>query len=446
MKFRIGLILLALLLFSGCRAALHEWQPCCRADEAALVLGEDAGLADALEAARLRREGILKVPKEDILPLVQGREEQTVDISRLASAVRRAEIIAYSAALEDFNLLADIIRQIYGAYNYFGGDGVFLPIFDEVRATLQLREYWPTSDFATLIFDALSENINDNHFMLDDELMGNEFAPEENFRLSLSDAGEFYYSNQPQKPFERLEFENVSLRCHYGFPVITIRQMGFPDGRRGSHGADARRFLSYAVALRDEPVIIVDIRSNGGGNGNLPIRWLHALTGEIIAGNYWGIEGRSYESFVDAVKNQGRNNPFYSSYENFRVYVQPEPLGEYNTLLHNLPDEIVANNQLLILLIDRGTASAAEGFADLAFNLENALVIGQNTAGALHTNMTYPRRYLPNSGITFGLGRGIHIHPPGHLPEGIGITPDIWTDGDALKATLAMLNKNFIWE
>jgi len=74
----------------------------------------------------------------------------------------------------------------------------------------------------------------------------------------------------------------------------------------------------------------------------------------------------------------------------------------------------------------------------LAFNIENTLVIGQNTAGMLNTSGG-SALFLPRSGQHISFGHFAHVHPPGHLPEGIGLTPDIWVHGDALAATFAML-------
>ncbi|MCL2285617.1 MAG: Gfo/Idh/MocA family oxidoreductase, partial [Firmicutes bacterium] len=99
----------------------------------------------------------------------------------------------------------------------------------------------------------------------------------------------------------------------------------------------------------------------------------------------------------------------------------------------------IENDRLIILLTDRFTASAGDAFADLMLNMENTLIIGQNTAGILLTCMMYTRLSLWRSGVPFGFGATIHIHPEGHLPEGIGIAPDLWVNGDALTAALALL-------
>ena len=497
-----------LLFIFGCLVLLST----CQTAPRVVYPGEVINLQDVLAMAQVRREGIIRPSREAVLALVHEREAPTIDLGQLFSRECQSIDISYQEAIEDFTVFSDVIRQLYGAYHYFGGDEVFLPIFEEITNTLAAQTNWAVSDFAELIFDSLEDIITDKHFMINERHMGNWydfFVPDngvnavfdrignrfrnrqtglfvedilfENtslaneldsiFRLSMDSNGRFYYSivivrrrdaqttanltilyengrqaNLSVSPInpEVLPFEDSSLRYVYGFPIVTVRQMGFPDSVYGWGSEDARRFLAIAEELQDEPVVIVDIRSNGGGNATLPIRWLHILTGEIVPTNFWGVTwGWSYEDFISIVGDDNPNNPFHIPYKIFHRYLVPEPLGPLHFLRHAHEDKIVSNNQLLIILTDRWSGSGADKFTDLAFNLSNALVIGQNTFGALHTDMTFTRLYLPNSGMLFGFGTGIHLHPPGHLPEGIGIAPDIWVNGDALEAVLAMLNREF---
>jgi len=104
------------------------------------------------------------------------------------------------------------------------------------------------------------------------------------------------------------------------------------------------------------------------------------------------------------------------------------------------PCEIVSNDQLIIVLVDRFTASAGEQMVDLAFSMENVLVIGQNTAGVLITSSGWINSALPWSSITFDFSADMRVFPEGHFIEGIGFAPDIWVIGDALTAALNMLN------
>jgi len=104
------------------------------------------------------------------------------------------------------------------------------------------------------------------------------------------------------------------------------------------------------------------------------------------------------------------------------------------------PVNMVSRDQILILLTDRYTMSAAESMTDMTFNLENSLIIGNRTGGVLNFDLTFPGMTTPYAGMPFGFGSTMFIHPEGHLLEGIGIMPDLWVIGDALEAAIALLS------
>lgn len=79
---------------------------------------------------------------------------------------------------------------------------------------------------------------------------------------------------------------------------------------------------------------------------------------------------------------------------------------------------------------------------DRIFNIENTLVIGQHTAGMLVSTQGWDMFYLSNSAIPFTFGPVVTVHPHNHFYEGLGFAPDIFVIGDALNATLNMLQKN----
>jgi hypothetical protein len=209
----------------------------------------------------------------------------------------------------------------------------------------------------------------------------------------------------------------------------------------------AWQFLSFAPKLHNEPVIIIDIRGNLGGNVHLGTLWLKLLTGEFIPHNFrhMGIFDRNELIADDSENAMYHARQFAEYFDIYELYEITFPeafwLDENHFIFGSFPDRIVPNEQLIIFLTDRNTASAGESFADLAFNMENTLIIGQNTMGSLLTGTSFPSRItLPNCGMPFNLGRGFFVHPENHLTESIGLAPDIWVQGDALSATLAMLS------
>ena len=460
------------------------------------------GLQYALDVANIRRENLVRPNIDRIAGLVEGRTTR-LDMMRFYQPPERTggQLLSTADAMYDAQAFFDSLRYTYGAYTYFGGDEVFLPIFNEIMDTLAGYDYWDVRDFGNLIFDSLRPMLRDNHLSFGGhrfsvsadiyvwaspfdrtpygfrsrlnglyvaEIVGHDL--EDVFRLNIDNTGDMHYipiivvrggagtrhypvtvryENDDYEIVDfirhsptRRDFSNSRLRREQGIPIVTVRTMGFPAStHRGSNAIDAQRFLSFAEELRDEPIVIVDIRSNGGGFGLLSAQWLYLLTGEIVPNNFMWLMTRSYHEWQEVIASGTPESMFYIPTDVFRQFSLSEPVGDYHTLNRSPTEGIVQRDQILILLVDRYTASAGDGFADRMFNMTNTLVVGQNTGGVLHTDLTHPNLFLPRSGLNFGMGRSINIHPEGHLDEGVGITPDIWVTGNALTAVLAMLSR-----
>ncbi|MCL2202962.1 MAG: S41 family peptidase [Defluviitaleaceae bacterium] len=454
-------------------------------------------LADALAMANIRREGIVAPDIDRAIALTQDRVPQTLGMWEVfGREVTRPSHISTEDALYDVRLFFEVMRQVYGAYTYFGGDEIFLPILAELEATISASETWSANNFSTLLSGALSPVISDNHFHIDGRALGvrygfftgeTQFArtangfrnlscgryvayvaehdPEVLFRLSMNDYAKLYYIPVVVRYGGDLRYtltvaytcgyrEEISLRRflpgrHYsrpvtltfaeGIPVVTIMAMGFPASTYGFNFGGARRFLEIAEEVRDEPVIIIDIRGNGGGNGSLASQWMHIVLGEIVPANFMGLQMRNYYALREVMKAQSYESSFYIPFAVFETYNPTMPLGDYHLLSHPHPHHIVENERLFVLLTDRYAGSAGDSFASMMLNIENTLIIGHNTAGVLHTDMTYPRLFLPRSGLQFGFGRTIHLHPEGLLPEGIGVAPDIWFTGTNMVPAVVQL-------
>ena len=77
---------------------------------------------------------------------------------------------------------------------------------------------------------------------------------------------------------------------------------------------------------------------------------------------------------------------------------------------------------------------------DAARNVENTLIIGQNTYGVLTSN-AYTVMYLPNSGVAVQLGCNLCVFPEGDFEEFVGYQPDLWTSADALDVAINLVHK-----
>ena len=470
----------------------------------------------ALDMAILRRENIAAPDSAAILYLIQRQEQLPAARNRLSSRFQSniaRDYFPVEDAITDIWLLLDLMRDWYGGYTYFGGDEVFIPLFEALEAELLghgcnvigeilgLGGDIITLDvFSGILSLQLNSAVLDTHFAIDNrpmnviyefyhytgatydrsaagfrnrdtglylveieghniddtmklhlDLYGNLFYTpvvlvDRNYLTTADFFYEYLTHPYPQEfideqflkaPIyfiyegekqERRQFElynmNIldgwvddyfvdlslpTLEFIDGIPVVKVMIMGH-SFLRDTYDLHVAPFLSFAELLQNEPVVIIDLRGNRGGFSAAISRWLYYLTGRSVHQNFVELSARGYSQ------------------------------GQINTD----PREIVEIDQKLVFLTDRWTSSAGEVFVDAAFSMTNTLVIGIPTHGVLVASGAHPDSgySLPNTGLPFGFGSTLYVWPEGHFAEGVGILPDIWVDGDALTAALALLRNS----
>jgi len=465
---------------------------------------------DVLATANQRRQNTFEPDMDRVHALIYGRDPSVIEWERLFYAPR-AQAISTEEAIEDVMILFDLLKHWYAAYNYFGGDEVFLPVRDSVLDSISEMERVVTVMFSMMLHEALAEVITDNHFQFDGRTIGinnyrfvweTPFYKTENgfrhrdtdrylveiegynidevLRLAVNEYGEFFYVPVFMRPTEHgriyganFIFENgdeeriimndrevifgqpptPTLEFENDIPIVTMRgNMPFPvetawDEVLGYNPAYGQLFLSFAEELRDEDVIIIDIRTNGGGSADLLRIWLYTLTESIIpvSGAVISTEGitppddmESLPALWYAYFNTSAESLEYFAFWQ-EVFDSSSELNDNHWLDFLQGDPTFINEALIILLVDRFAGSAAEVFTSHILNMENTLVVGQNTFGTLLTSYFMPL-HLPNSGIPVIMGPLMIMHPENQWQEGIGYAPDVWVIGDALTAALAILN------
>ena len=100
------------------------------------------------------------------------------------------------------------------------------------------------------------------------------------------------------------------------------------------------------------------------------------------------------------------------------------------------------NDNLLVILTSRRTASAAEHLMDAAYNLENVLFIGENTSGALVGSNTNVQ--LRNSKFVVGIGMEQNFVPStnDYFEEFRGFYPDLWVPAGEAEELAVKLMEN----
>jgi len=455
-------------------------------------------LDDLLYFALKRREGITRPSLDNALLLTQGRTPAPLPHILREQGNRR--VVNLEEAIHDVNILFQALYSSYGGYVYFGGNEVFLTMRDRIIGqVVALGDMVRPAQLEEILIENLSPAIIDNHFRIGNVILGatmtyyrtvnaayyrteNGFRNRENglylqsiqghemhdlediMHLHLDREGILYYSPvfltegdivQSEAVFvyedetyikyfwirvgsSLRSLEYPTLKWVGTIPVVTVMAMGF-DRHENAHNINHfLPFMSFAEQLQNEPVIVVDLRSNGGGNGLLPVRWLYKFLGEIVPANHLTL---FTELFDIEWERQNPYNRFSNSLYSVEHFDDIASFHNGHYIRNTHPEGIVDNEQLFVIITDRFVGSAAEVFVDLAFSMSNTLVIGAPTAGVLTFSSSSPLT-LPNSGIEFGFGQGMYIWPKNHFAEGAGIRPDIWTRGDALDAALNLLKNS----
>ena len=467
--------------------------------EATIPIPERIETMDTLMALVNRNHEAIRKPQIVFEDYVHSSSGEPFDIFAYSEGKEYDETAVLTAeqAHTDVDILFQALRSTYGPYYHFGGDEVFLKARDDILAECIAKERLSAGELSALLIKHLSF-IRDAHFTVNNtrfsEAMkahiynqgtaylraGELFVtadgkkavktiagalPEEMLRLSISSEGEvvYYpvmllengvdpetleveYTDGTRETLTPPQWESgyeeskitVEMRDRQGIPVLFARNMYFDQAPGGE---DGQVFLDYAEQLGKAPVSMIDLRSNGGGNGILPLKWLSAFVGEQVTGNHLSIQRWSEEEML--AYGQDTENQYYVPVEEMQQYEGTSPINAQYMKNGDLPDTFVQNDSLLIVLTGKNTASAAEVFVDAAVNVENILLIGHNTFGMLISN-AYTWMVLPESGIAIQLGSDLRVFADESFEEYAGFSPDIWVNGADAEDLAVKLVQNLM--
>ena len=166
------------------------------------------------------------------------------------------------------------------------------------------------------------------------------------------------------------------------------------------------RFIGMGAKLHGQPVSVVDLRSNTGGKLDYVDKWFEGYSKQKVTPNYFSI-------YTAMFQDQDTQEDEIQEINGKMVYQAGE-------------DTFAEHEDLLILLTSCQTMSAAESFADRAHNVENTLLIGESTTGALSVDIWLNPINLPYSKVQTYFGQRFCEFPEGYFEEGYGFEPDLW--------------------
>lgn len=380
------------------------------------------------------------------------------------------KILTQQQVIEDVTYLFDAFHDCYGPYEYFGGAEVFDAVEETIKAELQTKETLITADLEQILLENLAF-IKDGHFNINnkspymikipfffrevafvktvegyqaidgrkvesvegydnlDELMKRSISPEgklvyypvllkdndPSIRLDLPQSCKetliVHYTNKTTQELKAEPFQIYSetfLKTPEEYQVVTSRQNGeIPVFQFNEFDLDYKEEISEgAKVLKKAPIAILDLRSNRGGSALIAEDWISKYANTLVLTNRKIIDTKT---------------------------------GEF---LRNEEDKWIENPNILIILSGKYSASASEMLIDCAYNLENVLIIGENTMGALLGGQG--STCLPSSAVKVGVGNGLmSLQTEGDYFEELrGFYPDIWVPAGEAEELAVKLIEN----
>jgi len=209
-----------------------------------------------------------------------------------------------------------------------------------------------------------------------------------------------------------------------GIPVFVSRNF-----RGGTNWLQTRAdFMQSGIAMRNKPLLIIDVRGNTGGIRELAGAWVNHYAREVPRRELTFVDHSLVSATIEAMRAR-------------RALLRPRwhNLGSLHG--HGLGRGFIPNENVVIVLTDNAVVSAGEYFVGLLRQLENTLFVGTSTQGTLVSSRTTTIA-LPRSGLDITLGSSLNLRPDLSQFEGVGFLPDLWVPpGESLERVLAFIER-----
>jgi hypothetical protein len=442
------------------------------------------------------------------LQYLPGEEELPFEALEMEMDPRMPPFISAERATEDVERLFYLLENGYSGYGYFQGMGSFHKAEARILGELRRQPVWNAEELSSLIHEHLGflrdRHLDiggrdygghedfwfDEGFELREE--GGEYiftsegaeytvasinggSPDGYLFPSLNADGEAILrlgmlSRSSPQPLElearsgqgtrrwRVKLQRSQPRYPGmfeektvgGVPVVRIRSFGdhpkeYKDG-----------FLASASRYRGEPCLVVDVRGNGGGNEAWPRQWVTRFTGrqpermqvftELISETAMIGRANSYALALHSVPELSQQG-YPAKVEEFRGYA--ESIEEGGIAPYWWPYDVpgpreIPSDTTLIVLVDANVYSSGEGFISYLHQVENVVLVGENSGGAVtYGQMSHHR--LPNSKMLVGLPTSLNVFVDLEYREERGFFPDLWVPaGEALNYAVAAVRRGTI--
>ncbi len=484
-------LLLALTLLAGCAPAAEAptstlaplptatASPTPTPEPTPTPTPEPVDFREFLDGVNAARKAIITREEPlDISPYTPDFHEQNhtfteAEMERLSTEHGPEENLTKDDLLADVNTFFTLLQTTYGAYHYFGGDDVFFPIRDAVREELAAMEAPTVQDLNDVLYRHLSPILIDGHFILGnygmrdhvqymyyvpgiylDSLDGVEdpaylkptIGPDgricwwyaaisrdgsdlpsalDGHTLAWQRAG-MLPRNGKAIAFDESEWEGV--------PILISRRMiaSLVNGSRDPDDLKAlERLASCGEEYAGSPLLIFDVRGNGGGDEKYIDSWFQGWSGG---------KGERRGTITFRCSQLFLHHHTFISPEHIGTYC-PAPLYPTGTSAGAWAER----SGPTFVLQDKGTASAGEGTVLRFHAVADSLTVGGLTCGCYLTANNI-NLYLPHSGLHCGVGTGLISNETDENRDGVGYLPDLWVEPskalDAVKRLIEYYGLN----
>ena len=451
-----GLLAVGTLLMAGCSRL-----PSVTLDQ---LMEEVNAAHQAIGNDSLKQQFILRQPVDENGAPISETQQYSYFTTDLESYDLNL-VLTREQALEDVTYLFDALYACYGNYDRMGGRAAFDAAERAVLEECSQVDSISAQDLQALMLSHLSF-VKDAHFQIQNQSPSPLWYPfffremafylddgqyitadhktmasvdgyddlTQVFRRSISPEGEIVYYPVVLKDTTTCD---ESLTVHYTDGTTQVLH---------SEPCDYSDRLDQVLSLDRDAV--PSLRDDNG----IPVLQVNGMDGASEWGEVFldGAEtlGNSKVSILDLRCNPGGKQTFLEDW--LKTYAKTQVPA--NSLFRNAfsgeqlfpnRDKWVENDRLLIILTGKYTASGSEWLIDAAYNLENVLLIGENTYGSLIGSSVTVQ--LKNSKLVAKVGILENIVPStnGYFEECRGFYPDLWVPaGEAEELAVKLLEQN----
>ncbi len=448
----------ALLLLAGCQKAADlpptptvRISPSSAPSPSPVVETGPVALKDFLSAVNESRRAVAQGEPPDLTAYLVDHPEQShvyteteEEMAALTTYRGEGKDLTKEDLLDDVDSCLTLLRTTYGAYDYFGGDEVFVPLLEDVRGTLAALEDPTAADLERLLAEGLAPVVRDGHFRVGEGHLRDSFSQEMYYvpdlyfddltgrdmgyvKPTIGPDGRICYwyavlSHDGSDLPDTLDGETLAwtkagtIRSNGtvfqeteqdGVPVLVSRAMWASDfNAKGEKQLE--RLAACGGDYRDAPLLVFDVMGNGGGDDSYIMDWFEGWTGQYDPRRIF---------FARRLSQLGCYLlPSYASYGEAGSWSASMQAGTWTE-----------REGVTFVLADKGTASSGESAVELFRTVENTLLVGGPTTGCalVPNNFAF---YLSNSGLGLFFGTGLKATEDGENRDGVGFLPDLWVE------------------